>query len=210
MEACQSLTQPSPFSVPMPTSTFPTSNFGPYMPPHHIYPTNIQYYNVPSSHVYPPVRPPPNLQHQYKRYQKRAPSPVPGFKIRYVLCSELFINNQEELFLCLQPEGDTMEHLVNLICHTHDIPESLTVELFSEDGSPLNVNCFTMKGNWEVGNALYYKYHIFFIAVTLAQWNIENDDGFYAFIRRKEQPFWKVDEINDSDLLDPQKGVLSI
>ena len=147
MKACESLKQPSPSnaSVTMPTSGFPTSHFGSYMPPHHLHPTNIQYYDVSSSHVYPPVRPPPNLQHQYKRYQKKAPSPNPGFKIRYVLCTDLFINNQEELFLCVQPEGDTMEHLINLICHTHSIPESLTLELFSEEGSPLNVNSFTMK-----------------------------------------------------------------
>lgn len=46
--------------------------------------------------------------------------------------------------------------------------------------------------------------------MTIAQWNIENDDGFYAFMRRKEQPLWKFDEINDSDLLDPQKGTLLI
>ena len=174
MEVCESLAQPSPFNA--------------------------------SSRVYPPVTPPPNLQHQYKQYQKRVSSPNPGFRIHYVLCTDLFINNQEELFLCLQPEGDTMEHLINLICHTHNIPESLTVELFSEEGFPLNVNSFTMKSKQALylynliliilllgsGKCLYYKYHIFLIAETLAQWNIENDDGFMPFYAAKNNLFEKL------------------
>ena len=42
--------------------------------------------------------------------------------------------------------------------------------------------------------------------MTLDQWRIHNDDSFYAFVRRKEQPAWTYDELKDSDLLDPKEG----
>ena len=43
--------------------------------------------------------------------------------------------------------------------------------------------------------------------MTLDQYRIHNDDIFYAFVRRKEQPAWTYDKLKDSDLLDPKKGI---
>lgn len=43
--------------------------------------------------------------------------------------------------------------------------------------------------------------------MTLDQWRIHNDDIFYAFVRRKEQPAWTYDELKESDCLDPKKGI---
>ena len=95
----------------------------------------------------------PSLQsvQQDKQHKKSFAPERTGIKIRYIMCTELFTSNQEELYLInLQPE-DTMEYLINLICHFQKLSKSLTVELFSEEGCPLNVNIFTKKSKqvWE-------------------------------------------------------------
>ena len=67
-----------------------------------------------------------------------------GFCIQYVLCVEIFTCNQEEHSLYINP-NDSMEFLINEICNIHKLPDYLTLELFSGNGCPLNVNTYTKK-----------------------------------------------------------------
>lgn len=67
-----------------------------------------------------------------------------SFQIRYVLCFEIFICNQEEHCLSIDP-NNPMEFLIRQICNIHKLSDLLTLELFSRDGCPLNVNSYTMK-----------------------------------------------------------------
>ena len=49
--------------------------------------------------------------------------------------------------------------------------------------------------------------NILCFTVTIEKWKIQNNDIFYSFIRRKEQPMtWAFDDLKDNDLLDPLKG----
>ena len=124
----------------------------------------------------------------------------PVFQIRYVLCVEIFTRNQEEYCLSIDPQ-DSMEFLIRQICNIHQLPDVLTLELFNVNGCPLNVNNYTMKSMFYCQS---YSYVLFFI-VTLEQWRIDNNDSFYAFARRKEQPSWNFPELKDH-ATDPTKG----
>ena len=70
----------------------------------------------------------------------------PVIKIGYILLQELFIRNQERSYITLNSEKDTMEFLIRQICDRDKISERwFKLELFSQKGSALNVNIFTMK-----------------------------------------------------------------
>ena len=70
----------------------------------------------------------------------------PVIKIGYILLQELFIRTQEVSNITLNSEKDTMEFLIGQICAKGNISETrFTLELFSQKGSALNVNNFTMK-----------------------------------------------------------------
>ena len=45
--------------------------------------------------------------------------------------------------------------------------------------------------------------------VTLERWNIENNESFYVFIRRKEQPsLWNFEESENLEMYDATEGKL--
>ena len=73
-------------------------------------------------------------------------NPEPVIKIGYILLQELFTHTQEVSYITLNSEKDTMEFLIGQICGRSNISETrFTLELFSQKGSALNVNNFTMK-----------------------------------------------------------------
>ena len=70
----------------------------------------------------------------------------PVIKIGYILLQELFIRSQEVSYITLNSEKDTMEYFIGQICARGNVSETrYTLELFSQKGSALNVNNFTMK-----------------------------------------------------------------
>uniref|UniRef100_A0A1X7V0R7 Uncharacterized protein n=1 Tax=Amphimedon queenslandica TaxID=400682 RepID=A0A1X7V0R7_AMPQE len=109
------------------------------------------------------------------------------FKINYVLCIEMFVVNQEEHSLALEPERDTMDFLIKQICSIHNLPDVLTLELYQKNGTPLNVNEYTL-------------------SFTLEKWKIKNDDSFYVLPRRREQPSWILPEPLNDIGIDPMQG----
>ena len=45
--------------------------------------------------------------------------------------------------------------------------------------------------------------------MTLQRWNIENNESFYVFIRRKEQPsIWNFEESENLEMYDSTEGQL--
>lgn len=46
-----------------------------------------------------------------------------------------------------------------------------------------------------------------YFIVTLSQWNIKNNDSFYAFPRRRNQPAWIFPELLNDDFMDPTEGI---
>lgn len=86
-----------------------------------------------------------SLKLDYKSSRPFSPAPKTArFKINYVLCIEMFVVNQEEHSLALDPEQDTMDFLIKQICSMHKLPDVLTLELYHKNGTPLNVNEYTM------------------------------------------------------------------
>ena len=55
----------------------------------------------------------------------------------------MFIINQEERCISVNPEQDTMEFLIREICNIHQLDQELTLELYNKNGIPLNVNEYT-------------------------------------------------------------------
>ena len=87
---------------------------------------------------------------QYDSHQPMISTPEynsePVIKIGYIRLHELFIRSQEVSYITLNSEKDTMEFLIRQICDRDKISETrFTLELFSQKGSALNVNMFTMK-----------------------------------------------------------------
>ena len=87
---------------------------------------------------------------QYDSHQPMISTPEdnsePVIKIGYILLRELFVRNQELLYITLNSEKDTMEFLIRQISDKVKISERwFKLELFSQKGSALNVNIFTMK-----------------------------------------------------------------
>lgn len=100
-------------------------------------------YPLPIANTYHTLPTPPQpLQQQY---QPPVVTAKPKFKLRYIMCTELFTKYTQESFIVLDPAKTTMENFVEIIHATHKVHESLQIELFSEDGYPLNVNPFTIK-----------------------------------------------------------------
>ena len=91
----------------------------------------------------PTLMTPLPLQHHYEQPLQQSNSTI---TIGYILCQDLFIQNQEVSYISVEPEHDTMEFLIRQICHINAISEDpLTLELFGQSGYPLNVNMHTMK-----------------------------------------------------------------
>uniref|UniRef100_A0A1X7US96 Uncharacterized protein n=1 Tax=Amphimedon queenslandica TaxID=400682 RepID=A0A1X7US96_AMPQE len=114
---------------------------------------------------------------------KQAPKSKKQFQIKYVLCIDMFIINQEERCISVNPEQDTMEFLIREICSIHHLDQELTLELYNKNGIPLNVNEYTSN-------------------LTLSKWEVQLNDSYYVLPRRKSQPFWDppatiLDEANE-------------
>uniref|UniRef100_A0A1X7UR59 U-box domain-containing protein n=1 Tax=Amphimedon queenslandica TaxID=400682 RepID=A0A1X7UR59_AMPQE len=114
---------------------------------------------------------------------KQATKSKTQFQIKYVLCIDMFIVNQEEQYISVNPEQDTMDFLIKEICNIHQLSQELTLELYNKNGIPLNVNEYTSN-------------------LTLRKWEVQLNDSYYVLPRRKSQPFWDppatiLDEAND-------------
>lgn len=152
----------------------------------------------------PTLMTPLPLQHHYEQSPQLSVKSNSTIRIGYILCRDLLIQNQEASYITVEPKHDTMEFLIRQICQINAISESLlTLELFGQSGYPLNVNMYTMKCEFcqlQFNNILHF-------AVTIEKWKIQNNDIFYMFIRRREQPItWAFDDLKDNDQLDPLKG----
>jgi len=105
---------------------------------------------------------------------KNSAKPTPSqdlINIRYIYCNNLFGEERgEKLLEDLDPSTHTMEDIYGMIADNEEIEaHQLTIELYSVEGYPLNVNQFT-------------------ISCTLKQWMINNNDLLYVFLRKKDQP----------------------
>ena len=86
------------------------------------------------------------LQHHYRQPLEPPVKSKPSFKVRYILCHDLFMKTKEVSYVAVNPEQDSMEFLIKQICEKNSINEEmLTLELFSQKGYALNVNIYTMK-----------------------------------------------------------------
>ena len=134
-----------------------------------------------------------------------SPLPTSRFKINYVLCIEMFTCHQEQHSLAFEPEQDTMEFLIRQICDIHNLPDVLTLELYNKNGTPLNVNDYTITCKLLF---ILLDYCTLMLIVTLDKWKIKNNDSFYALPRRREQPSWVFPEPLNDGIIDPTEGTV--
>lgn len=147
-----------------------------------------------------------SMKLQYQSPRPFSPLPKSRFKINYVLCIEMFTCNQEEHSIAFEPEQDTMEFLIRQICDIHNLQDVLTLELYNKNGTPLNVNDYTITCKLILFILLVYC--TLMLIVTLEKWKIKNNDSFYALPRRRKQPSWDFPEPLNDTIIDPTEGTV--
>ena len=94
---------------------------------------------------------------------KKSVKPTPAqdlIKIRYIYCNNLFGEETgQKLLEDLDPATHTMEDIKGMIAEDEEIEtHQLTIELYSMEGYPLNVNYFTESCESQYCELLYYSY----------------------------------------------------
>ena len=129
------------------------------------YPYQIPPYQHPYQPVYQQVPTPQTITLEPQPPQQARCRKQIGFAVRYVLCLELFTTYQDTLILTnLNPEKDTVNSMMKMICARHSIDECLTLELFTKEGLALNSNIYTE--NCESLNYFTFKTNCFDYAYT--------------------------------------------